>query len=79
VLFSSPQSSDRLWDLPSLLFNGYRALTLGVRGRGREADHAPSAEIKNLWSCTSPPYVFMTWYLVKHRDNFTLHLLNRKM
>jgi len=28
-----------------------------------------------MWSYTStPPYVFMTWYLVKHEDNFTFYL-----
>jgi len=27
---------------------------------------------KNAWSYTSTPqYVFMAWFLVKHRDNFT--------
>jgi len=49
-------------------------LSLGVKRPGREGDHSPpsSAEIKNAWSYTStPPYVFMVWYLVKHRDNFT--------
>jgi hypothetical protein len=26
----------------------------------------------NAWSYTStPPYIFMTWYVVEHRDNFT--------
>jgi hypothetical protein len=28
-----------------------------------------SAEVKNVWSYTStPPYAFMVWCLVKHRD-----------
>jgi hypothetical protein len=48
-------------------------------GEGREADHSPpsSAEFKNTWSYTfTPPifsneYVFLVWYLVKHRDDFT--------
>jgi hypothetical protein len=32
-----------------------------------------NSELKNTWSYTStPPYVFMAWYLVKNRDNFTL-------
>jgi hypothetical protein len=61
------------------------ALSLGVKRRGREADHSPpsSAEVKNAWSYTSTPqYVFMKWCLVKHRDNFTFYLyitLHRKM
>jgi hypothetical protein len=49
------------------------ALSLGVKRPGREADNSPpfSAEVKNAWSYTSTPqYVFMTWCLVKHRDNF---------
>jgi hypothetical protein len=30
---------------------------------------------KNAWSYTStPPYVFMAWCFVKHRDNFTFTL-----
>jgi hypothetical protein len=50
-------------------------LFLGVKRPGRAADHSPpsTAEIKNAWSYTSsPPYVFMAWCLVKHRDSFTL-------
>jgi hypothetical protein len=41
-----------------------RALSLGVKRPRREADHSPpsSAEVKNA---------FMSWCLVKHRDNFT--------
>jgi hypothetical protein len=53
------------------------ALSLGVKRPGREADHSPpsSAEVKNAWSYTSiPHYVFMSWCLVKHRDNFTFTL-----
>jgi hypothetical protein len=44
-----------------------------------ETDHSPpsSVEIKDAWSCTStPPYTFMVWYLVKHRDNFTFTLVS---
>jgi len=36
--------------------------------------HAPASsdEVKNAWSYTSiPQYVFTSWCLVKHRDNFT--------
>jgi hypothetical protein len=45
-----------------------------LKQSGRETDHSPpsSAEVKNTWSYTStPPYVFMSWYLVKHTDKFT--------
>jgi hypothetical protein len=58
------------------------ALPLGVKRPGRETDHSPpsSAEVKNEWSYTSTPqYAFMTWCLVKHRDNFTFYLLCSKV
>jgi hypothetical protein len=41
-----------------------------VKRPGREANHSPPSmpRSKNAWSCTSTPqYVFMPWYLVKHR------------
>jgi len=46
------------------------ALSPGIKQPGYEGDHSPpsSAEVKNVWSCTStPPYVFMVWCLVKYR------------
>jgi len=49
----------------------------GGKAPGREADHSPPSmtEVKNVWICTSiAPYVFMAWYLIKHRDKFTLLL-----
>jgi hypothetical protein len=54
-----------------------KRLSLQVKRPGREPDHSPplSGEVKNAWSYTSTlPYVFMAWYLVKHRDNFLLYL-----
>jgi hypothetical protein len=45
---------------------------------GLEADHShpSSAEVKNAWGYTStPPYVVMVQYLVKHRDNFTIPII----
>jgi hypothetical protein len=55
------------------------ALSLGVKRPEREADCSPpsSAEVKNAWSYTSTtPKVFMAWYFVKHRDNFTFFIIN---
>jgi hypothetical protein len=41
---------------------GGGALSSGVKGQGREADHSPpaSAEVKKMWIYTStPPYTLM--------------------
>jgi hypothetical protein len=47
----------------------------GLKWLGPEADFSlPSgAEIKNAWKYIPPlpQYVFMAWFLVKHRDSFT--------
>jgi hypothetical protein len=54
-----------------------RGSFLGVKLPEREAEHSlsPSAEVKNAWTYTSSqPYMFMAWYLVKHRDAFTTHM-----
>jgi hypothetical protein len=43
----------------------------GVKWPESEADHPPPsrAEVNKAWSYNStPPYAFMAWYLVKHRD-----------
>jgi hypothetical protein len=48
----------------------------GVEVSERDADHsAPSITgVKNAWSYTpTPQYVFMAWFLVKNRNNFTLY------
>jgi hypothetical protein len=62
------------WGPPTSYPMGTGALSLGMKRPGREADDSPpsSAEIKNAWSYTStPPYVFMAWCVVKHRNNST--------
>jgi hypothetical protein len=52
---------DRLWGPPSLLFRGYRGFFSGVKLPGREVDHSPAfiAEIRNDWSCTSAPPMYL--------------------
>jgi hypothetical protein len=58
----SPQHPDRLWGPPSLLSNGYGALSSGVKRQVREADHSTpsSAEVKKTWLYTSTtPYALM--------------------
>jgi len=47
----------------------------GVKWPVYETDFSPPSrvEIKNVGSSTSsPPYVFMAWYVVMHTDTFTL-------
>jgi hypothetical protein len=39
-LFSTPQRPDLLWGPPSLLSNGYRGSSPGIKRPGREADHS---------------------------------------
>jgi hypothetical protein len=76
--------SKQIWGSPSLLFNEYRrggAVSLGVKRPRLEADHSPlsSAEFKNACSSVyTPPYVFMAWYLVKHRDNLYNEMIYNK-
>jgi hypothetical protein len=44
----------------------------------READCSllSSVEATNAWSCTfTPPYFFVVWCLIKHRDKFFLLFL----
>jgi hypothetical protein len=58
IFLSSPPRSDRLWDPPSLLSNGYRgAPSPKVKLPGREADNSPpsNAEVKNKWSFNATP------------------------
>jgi hypothetical protein len=52
-----------------------RALSLSIKRPGRESDHSHLVpRSKNEWSYTSTPqYVFMAWWLVKPRDDFTLY------
>jgi len=56
---------------------GTGTLSQGLKRPGSEAGHLrpSSAGVKNGWSYTSTPlYVFMVWFLVKHRDIFTFYL-----
>jgi hypothetical protein len=53
-----------------------RAFTPGAKRQECEADHLPpsSAEVKSAWNCISThQYVFVSWCLVKHRDNFIFY------
>jgi hypothetical protein len=58
---------------------GERALSLGVKRQGREADHSPktSAEIKKIWILYIPSPIrlhgVVSAYLVEHKDNFPFY------
>jgi hypothetical protein len=55
------------------------ALAPEVKRLRRKGDHSSpsSVEVKKAWSYNStPPYVFMAWYLVKYRNNFTFTYIN---
>jgi len=56
-IFSSSPCPERLWGPPSLLFNGYGGSFSGGKAAGGEAEHAlpSSAEVKNVWGCSSTP------------------------
>jgi hypothetical protein len=73
------RSSFSSWDRPDqrpILFSIQwvpGVLSTEVRCLGRNANHRSpsSAEVKDMWSYTStPPYVFMAWFLVKRRKSF---------
>jgi hypothetical protein len=59
---------------PSLVSNGYQALSLAVKWKGHEADHSslPNAEVKNGGAIPEFPHT-SSWCgakLIKDRDNF---------
>jgi hypothetical protein len=77
-LFSLSLSLSWVCGPPSLLSNRHQGLLPRRLERpGHEADHSPSSvEIKNACSYASIiPHVFMAWYLVNPRDNFTFTLV----
>jgi hypothetical protein len=85
VAVSSCQNTDLSLSLSlyvrSVLFSSRLALgptqtpiqwVTGIKRTGHEADYSPSSspKVQNAWSYTTTlPYVFMTWYLVKHKSD----------
>jgi len=59
--FSPPESSCRLCETPSLLFNGYEDYLLVLMHPGREVEHLapPLFEVRNEWSFTSTPIIYL--------------------
>jgi hypothetical protein len=54
-----------------------RVLSLGLKRPEREAEHSPpsSADVKVRGAILPlPQYVFMVWYLFKHKDNLDFYL-----
>jgi hypothetical protein len=46
---------------------GTRVLSSELKQPRHEAGHSPPSSAKVT---SSPPYIFMAWYLVKYRDDF---------
>jgi hypothetical protein len=71
TFFCSPKCPDRLWGLPSLLFNEYHGSFLDTDRMGCAVDDSPlsSAEVKNECSCTSSATICLRG---THRYSFTL-------
>jgi hypothetical protein len=61
-------------DLGPTYLVGPRTISLSVNRGGSEADQSlsSSTELKNKRSYTStPPYAFMLWPVISHRQSFT--------
>jgi hypothetical protein len=72
--FCYPQRLDSPWGLAILLFYWHGGLYPRVKRTGHETDPLPPSSER--WIYTSTPfYVFMAWYSIKHRENFTLTLI----
>jgi hypothetical protein len=71
-------SRSALWPIQPPVQWEPATLSSRVKRPAREVDHSPpsTAADKNVLSYISTtPYVFMAWYLVKHRNNFTITFL----
>jgi len=60
----------RLWGPPRLLYNGGGGIAAGPWSWPLTSVHCRDKE----WveQCSTPPYVFMAWFSIKHRDNFAV-------
>jgi len=60
-LYSPEKCPDWFWNQPSLLFSGYLGSFPGVKRSRHEVHQSPplSAEVKNEWSCTSAPPIYL--------------------
>jgi hypothetical protein len=66
-IFSTPQGSNWLWGLLSLLSSEFRGLLLLGKRTGSEIDRSPPStfeEVKNDGAIPPPPYFFMAWCVI---------------
>lgn len=68
--FPSPERPDYLVDHPASHSMDNASLSSRIKWSERESNNSPLNEkVNNEWTRTStPPYVFMAWFLIKHRD-----------
>jgi hypothetical protein len=57
------------------IFGNRMAISLGAKRPGREADHSPSAEVKNAWSYTSTSLIRLHGVVLKAQGQLYLCLL----
>ena len=76
-IFCFPKRPDKIWGLPSFIFNTYRGSSWGIKRWGREADNSvpSSTDAKNEWSYNPfPLYAFMA--CAGETTHFNLYFLN---
>jgi hypothetical protein len=74
AIFYVPLHSDQLWGTPNLLYNGYWVLFPQGQNGWVVNMTVRLHSVLRLRLCGAIPsissYIFMVWYLVKHRDSF---------
>ena len=69
---SSPKHPNPLWGPLSLIFTGYVGSYTWVKLAGCQVGNSPAsgAEVRNVWSCTSTPFILCVHDVNKDSVNF---------
>jgi len=72
-LFSLLPCSNWVWSLPSILSSECMRLSMDVKWAEHETDLSPpsTAQVKNVWSCTSTLLLLLHDVVHKHRGSIT--------